>query len=382
MKKLLAMVLTAMLVISLASCGGAASSAAAPESSAEESSAAESSKEESSTASSESAAESSEESSAESTEESPAESSEESAPESGEEPAAEAVTVRVGSLKGPTTIGIVKMIAENEGGDAYTFTVATQADGVLPKMVSGDLDIALVPANAAASLYNKTKGGVTVIDINTLGVLYCVTGDESITSVKDLAGKTVLSTGQGTTPEYALRYLLTKYGIEDTSIEFLSEPTEVAARLAEDPSQIAVLPQPFVTVAMMQNEALKIAFSLTDEWDAVPDSDGSRMLTGVTIVRTAFLAEHKDLVDEFLAAHTASAAACATDLDTVADLVVAQEIVPKAPVAKKAIPQCNIVCVTGEEMKTALSGYLAVLFEMAPESVGGALPGDDFYYMP
>ena len=287
--------------------------------------------------------------------------------------------VRLGALKGPTTMGIVNMVADPEKQSSYEFQLATQADELLPKLASGDLDIALIPANAAAALYQKTKGGITVLDINTLGVLYCVTGDPAITSVKDLAGKTVLMTGQGTTPEYTVRYLLAQNGAEDCELEFVSEPTEAAARLAEDPNQIAVLPQPFATAAQIQNEALAAAFSLTDAWDEV--SDGSRMVTGVTVARADFAAEHPELIAQFLADHAASVELCATDADTTAERIVSYEIVAKAPIAKKALPACNLVCITGEEMKEALSGYLQVLYDAAPESVGGEMPGEDFYYI-
>lgn len=290
-------------------------------------------------------------------------------------------TVRVGSLKGPTTMGLVNLMKDAENGNvtgSYEFQMVTQADELAAGIVGGSFDIALVPANLAAVLYQKTSGGISVIDINTLGVLYCVTGAEGIASVRDLAGKTVVTTGQGTTPEYALRYLLDRNGVECT-LEFRSEATEVAALLKEDPSVIAVLPQPFVTVAMAQNDALSIAFSLTDEWDAV--SDGSRMLTGVTIVRNEFLAEHPAAVAQFVAAHEASVARAIDDVAGTAALVAEYGIIEKAPIAEKALPFCNLVCITGEDMKEALSGYLAVLFGQDAKSVGGALPEDGFYWL-
>ncbi len=291
-------------------------------------------------------------------------------------------TIRVGSLKGPTTMGLVNLMKDSEEGNSqgsYEFTMASDPSEIVASVASGDLDIAMVPANLAATLYNKTKGGVSVIDINTLGVLYCVTADESIASVKDLAGKTVLTTGQGATPEYAMNYLLDANGVADCRLEFHSEASEIAALLQEDPSKIAVLPQPFVTVAEAQNDQLKTAFSLTDEWDKVTDN-GSRFLTGATIVRNAFLEEHPDAVAVFMQEHEESADEANTDIEGTAALVAEYGIIEKAPIAAKALPYCNIVCITGEEMKTALSGYLEVLYQADPASVGGTLPGDDFYY--
>ena len=289
--------------------------------------------------------------------------------------------VRVGSLKGPTTIGIVNLMDKASKGTSegkYEFTMSAAPDEITAKIVSGDIDIALVPANLASVLYNKTEGGVTAIDINTLGVLYCVTGDASISSVKDLSGKKVITTGQGATPEYSLRYLLDQNGITDCDIEFKSESTEVAAVLTEDPSQIAVLPQPFVTVACAQNEAISIAFSLEEEWQLT--TGGLGMVTGVTVVRNDFLKAHPEAVKTFIKEHGESVNAANSDLDTTASLVVANEIIGKEPLAKKAIPFCNVVCMTGDSVKNNLAPYLEVLYNSDPKSVGGKLPGDEFYY--
>ncbi|WP_242845461.1 ABC transporter substrate-binding protein [Butyrivibrio sp. WCE2006] len=288
--------------------------------------------------------------------------------------------VRVGSLKGPTTMGLVNLMKDSENGESegkYEFTMATQPDELMAGIVAGNIDIALVPANMASVLYNKTEGDVSLVDINTLGVLYCVTGDETVKSVKDLAGKTVITTGQGASPEYVLRYLLDKNEVTDCNIEFKSEATEIAAILNEDATKVAILPQPFVTVATAKNDSISVAFSLTDEWDAV--SDGSKLLTGVTVVRNEFLSENADAVNVFLEDHVKSAEKAVSDVDTTAELVAEYGIIEKAEIAKKALPECNIVCISDEAAKTALSGYLQVLFDQDPKSVGGKLPEDDFY---
>ncbi len=289
--------------------------------------------------------------------------------------------LRVGSLKGPTTMGLVNLMSEVESGakNGYSFEMQSQPDVIMSELVSGKLDIALLPANVAAVAYNKTNHGVSAIDINTLGVLYCVTGDENIKSVKDLAGKTVLSTGQGASPEYVLNYLLEKNGVTDCDVQFKSEATEIAALLKQDPAQIAILPQPFVTVATAQNDQLKVAFSLTDEWKSV--SSDSKLLTGVTVVRNEVLENRAAEVDQFIADHQASTEKAATDVDATAELVAKYGIIAKAPVAKKALPNCNIVAIAGDEMKTDLAGYLQVLFDANPKSVGGTMPEDDFYYI-
>ena len=297
----------------------------------------------------------------------------------------EDITLRVGSLKGPTSMGLVFLMEMAEGGkteQTYDFTMVTSADELLPKVIGGDLDIALVPANVASVLYGRTEGQVAVIDINTLGVLYGVTADDSIQSISDLAGKTVYMTGKGTTPDYVFQYLLEANGIQDqVTLEFKSEPGEVAALLANQPEAIGILPQPFVTVACAQNEALGIALDLTAEWDKAQEEKGSQMVTGVTLVRKEFLEEHPDAVSLFLKDHEKSAAYTKEQPDQTAELIVKAGIIEKAPVAKKALPYCNITCITGQEMKTALSGYLQVLFDRDPKSVGGKMPGEDFYFI-
>ena len=301
---------------------------------------------------------------------------------------AEETLVRVGGLKGPTTMGLVKLMQDAENGEAqnaYEFTMVTAADE-LTAMVAGDqVDIALLPANVASVLYHKTNQNVSVIDINTLGVLYLVSGDTSITSLDQLAGKTVYLTGKGTTPDYVFNYLLSSAGLsaEDVTLDFRSEATEVAAILAENPEAVGLLPQPFVTVALSQNDALSIIMDLTEEWDKLQAEDSnSRLVTGVTIVNNDFLSSHPDMVDAFLEEHEASALYTDNHPAEAAELIAAAGIVAKAPIAEQALPYCNITCITGEDMKEALSGYLEVLYEQAPESVGGALPDDAFYYIP
>lgn len=299
------------------------------------------------------------------------------------------ITLRIGSLKGPTSMGLVSLMDEEEKGEAagsYEFTMVTDASELVAKMVSGDLDIALVPANMASILYQKTNHGVNVLNINTLGVLYVVAADDSIASVSDLADKTVYMTGKGTTPDYVFQYLLSANGMsaDDLTIEYKSEPTEVAAVLKEQADAIGLLPQPFVTVAMAQNENLKIVLDLTAEWDkANADSaDGGSLVTGVTVARSELLADENTAaaVQLFMDEHAQSAAFTDEDVAAAAELVAKYGIIEKAPVAQKALPYCSIVCIEGDEMKEMLSGYLNVLHGQDPASVGGQLPDDTFYY--
>ena len=298
---------------------------------------------------------------------------------------ADGTLIRVASLKGPTSLGLLFLMDKANKGETantYEFQMATGADEILPLMVKGDLDIALVPANVASILYHKTQGGVEVIDINTLGVLYMVSGEDGLTDFTDLKGKTIYLTGKGTTPDYVLQYLLNANGmsVDDVTLEYKSEATEVASVLAEDPTAIGLLPQPFVTAACMQNDALKVIFDLNEEWNKVQGASGSSMVTGVTVVRKEFLEENEEAVKAFMEEHKASAEAINADPATGAALAVEAQIVAKEPIAQKAIPDCNITYMDKADMKQALSGYLDVLFHQDSQSIGGGLPESDFYY--
>ncbi len=294
-------------------------------------------------------------------------------------------SVRIGSLKGPTSLGILDLMDRAEKGETkhpYEFRMAVGADELLPLMAKGELDMALIPANVAAVLYHKTEGGVCVVDINTLGVLYLVTGDEAVAGPADLKGRTICLTGKGATPEASLRYVLDRSGLGegDYVLEYRSEPTEVAALLAEDSSRVGLLPQPFATAALMQNGNLRIAMDMNAQWEQLQGGEGGGMVTGVTVVRREFLEEHEDVVEDFLEEHGSSVAAVNGDPEKGAALAVRAGIVAKEAIAAEAIPRCNLVCVTGEEMKAALSAYLEALAGFDAGLIGGALPEEDFYY--
>ena len=298
--------------------------------------------------------------------------------------AEEPTVIRIGSLKGPTTMGMVKLLSDNEAGLTavkYESTVVANATELMPLFLRGELDVLALPVNAGAVLYNKSQAGATLLAVNTLGVLYIVEkGGETITSVADLKGKTIYATGKSTTPEYALSYLLAENGLDiatDVTMEWKSEASEVVAQMATLDSAVALLPQPFVTVAQTKVEGLRVALDMTAEWANV----GSTLITGGLIIRTAFLNEHPEAVKTFLEEYAASTQ-YVNEHPAEAAALVEQYIGVPAAMAEKAIPACNIVCLTGEEMKQAAQGYLQVLFELNPKAVGGALPADGFYYMP
>lgn len=346
MKKIVSALLSAAMVLGLVGCGGAASSAGTPASSQTAFSAAESA-----------------------VSEAPSQQG----------------TVRLAGLKGPTTMGMVNLdtlAAEGTAQQEYELNMYGAADEIVPLLVKGEVDIAAIPANLAATLYQKTEGGIEVMAVNTLGVLYVVEQGDTVQSVQDLKGKTLLSTGKGTTPEYVLRHILSENDIDpdnDLTIEYCSEATEVTARMAEEQDAIDVLPQPYVTAASMQNENLRVALNLTEEWSKIEDT---QLITGVTVVRKEFAEQNPDTVTAFLTDYAKSAELANTDVEGTAALCEQYGVVAKAAIAQKALPACNIVCLTGDEMQSAVSNYLQVLYAADPTAVGGQLPDDGFYYLP
>ena len=324
---------------------------------------------------------------------------------------AEPVTVRVGALRGPTGMGLVglmdadgmladlaaaggvELAADTAVGtdpagigklaNSYEFTLAGSADELAPQLIQGDLDCLCVPANLAATLYQRTEGEVEVVAVNTLGVLDIVDRAGQIETVADLAGKTIVSAGRGSTPQYALDYILRANGLEpgaDVQIEWKSEHAECLAALEADPALVAMLPQPFATSALAKLDGARIAIDLTEAWNEAAAANGSdaQLITGVAVARSNFVDEHPEAVKELLDAYAASVDFVNRDPAVAAQLIEAAGIV-SAAVAERAIPYCHLVCVTGEEMRSGLEGYLETLYDADPESVGGSLPGDDFY---
>ena len=288
-------------------------------------------------------------------------------------------------LSGPTGIGAMNLWAAADAGETqntYHITMPGANDEVVAAISNGDADIAAVATNLAATLYNKTSGGVTVLAVNTLGVLSLLGNGQEIASIADLAGKTIYAPGQGANPEYILRYVLSGNGLDpdkDVTIQFVGEGSELLTVWQTDPEAVIMAPQPVATSILMQNENAVTLFSMTDEWDKVSGGDSTLMM-GCVIVRNEFLQENPGAVELFLQEYAASIEKAQSDVEGTAALCEQYGLIPKAALAQKAIPSCGLTFVTGAEMKSALSGYLQVMFDADPKSVGGAMPGDDFYY--
>lgn len=292
--------------------------------------------------------------------------------------------INVTALRGPTAMGMVKLMKDSESGSVngndYDFTIEGAIDAVTPAIVRGSTDIAAVPANVSSVLYNNTDGGIEVLAINTLGVLYIAEKGDSVHSVEDLRGKTIYSSGNGATPEYALRFVLESAGLEigrDVFIEWRSEHAECVAALEANDGAVAMLPQPFLTSALLSDSSIRVALDLNDLW---MEAMGTELITGVVIARTSFVEENEDEVRAFLSSYRDSVDFVNGNISEGAALVGEYGIIGEK-VANLAIPGCNITLITGEEMKAALSNYLGVLYSMNPKSVGGALPNEDYYFI-
>ena len=298
--------------------------------------------------------------------------------------------VRLAVLSGPTGIGAAKLLSGSDNGDTvnhYTYTVASDNNEVVAGLTAadGEYDIAMVASNVAANLYNKTEGDVKILALGTQGVLHILEGSNgtAIQSMKDLKGKTIYATGQGANPEYILRHLLTENGLDpDKDVEIVfADATEISAKLISGEIETAMLPVPAATAAIAQSKgSVRDAIDLTTAWNDL--DNGSQLIMSAVVARADFLAEHPQAVDAFLEEYEASVTYVKENPEEAGQLVADLGIAPSAAIAQKAIPQCNLVFLAGEDMKPAIRGYYEVLYSIATTAVGGKLPDDDIYYVP
>ena len=306
-------------------------------------------------------------------------------PAATEKPAQRAA-LKITALKGPTGMGFVQLMKEDEEGKTavdYDITLSSAPDEISGKIITGEADIAAAPINLAAALYNKTQGDVAIIAVNTFGVLYILENGDQVKNVADLSGKTLYATGQGATPEFILNYLLEKNGIAGkVDIKYMADHTELATLLAagEGGVSLAMLPEPNATASLLKNSALRVALDLTEEWNKV--SGGTQLVQGCLIARREVIQNNPDAVKAFLQEYAASTSFVNEKPEEAAALIEQYGIMASAAAAKAAIPNCNIVCVTGPDMQADALAMLQVLYNADPKSVGGKLPGEDFYYLP
>ena len=292
------------------------------------------------------------------------------------------LNIRVSVLNGTTGFGAAQLIDaanKDEAALNYDFKIETDASVINAGIINNEIDIAALPTNAASVLYNKTEGGVKVIALNTLGVLYVVENGNTINSLADLAGKTVYCPAQN--PEFIFRAVCQLGGVENVTVDTTyAQPAALMSAVATSTEgMIAVLPEPVLSVAMSKNADLRVALDLTNEWSQ--NKGTASLVQGCIVVRTAFLEEHPAEVAKFLEEYKASIEFLNANVAEAANMVVDLGIYAgAAAVAEMAIPKCNIVYMDGEDMQAALSAFLEVMYDVAPASVGGALPDADFYY--
>lgn len=284
--------------------------------------------------------------------------------------------IRIAALKGPTGMGIAPLM-NTETYKQYNITIGSDPSAVTSQFIAGEYDVAALPVNVAAVLYNKLEGDVVVLGITTLGVLYVLENGNEINSMADLSGKTLYATGQSSTPEYILNFLLEKNGLNDVTVEYKTEHSELATLMADGSVGLGMMPEPNVTATMVQNKDLRVALDLTAEWNKVSDT---QLVQGVLVARRSFVKDHEALVRKLMEDYKAAAEIIKTASDEAAQMIVDAGILPKLPIAKAAIPRCNIVFITGDEMEKTLTGMYNVLFSADPKSVGGKLPGSDICF--
>ena len=295
---------------------------------------------------------------------------------------AEKTEINFGVLKGPTGIGASYLLESNEkeeSGNKYNVTIVAEATEMVSMISSGTLDIAAVPTNVASALYNKTSGGVKIIALNTAGVLYILEKGNTVNSVADLKGKTIAAVGQGANPEYVLNYILSQNGLTvgtDVTVEFY-DSAELTTKAASGSVDVCMLPVPAATTVLVKNSEMRSALNLSEEWDKL--NNGSTLTMGCVVVRTEFYEAHKDAVEIFLKEYEESINSVKANPAEAGELCAKFEIVPAAAIATKAIPDANLIFVSGKDIKTTIEGYYEVLFAADPKSIGGKLPGDDFY---
>ena len=273
--------------------------------------------------------------------------------------------------------------AQDTSVNKYNFEVLASPEEAVGKIVKKEADIAAVATNLASTLYKKTEKGVTLLAVNTLGVLSILENGETVSDISDLKGKEIYSTGKGANPEYILRHVLSENSInpdKDVTLNFVQTNDELVSLMASGKAKVAMVAEPAATTVMTKIKTVRRVLNMTDEWGKIEDS-GSLMM-GCVIVRNEFLNENKEAVNKFLKEYKESILATESNIDETAALCEKYGIIPAQTIAKKAIPECNVVYIDKTEMKQQLSGYLKVLYAANPSSVGGELPDDNFYYIP
>lgn len=285
--------------------------------------------------------------------------------------------IKIANLKGPSGIGMVQLM---ESPDKYEITTYQSPDEVVGKIITGEVDIAAVPSNLGAVLYNKLNGDVILLGTSTLGILCILENGDSIKKISDLKGKTIVASGKGGSPEFILNQLLLDSGIDpvnDLEINWLLNHSDVASTLMAKEGTIALLPQPFTTIVSEKNPKVGIKVDLNEEWEK---SQGVSLPMGVVIAQKSFVEGKGSDLSIFLKDYAASVEFVHSDVDAAARLVSKYGIIDDETIAKKAIPQCNIVFISALDGKEGLKNFYEIIGAMDSKSIGGNLPDEEFYF--
>ncbi len=286
-----------------------------------------------------------------------------------------AATVKLATLAGPTGMGLVQLM----DNDAYEISVFSAPDQITPKIINGEIDVATIPSNVAAVLYNKMQGGIKIVAVNTTGVLYILENGDTVTDIEDVSGKTIYATGQGATPEYALEKILAHNGVDNADIKYMGAHSDLANAMAAGDVSLALLPEPFVSTVLSKNPSITVKIDINEEWRKIFGEDAG-MPMGVTIVSSAF-AENKTAMQQLIADYSASVLYVVNETDKAAADIAGKKIVGSKEIAKASIPRCGISFVTGLSCKNMLDDYFALMYESNPDSLGGSIPNDDIFYL-
>ncbi|MBZ4684235.1 MAG: NitT/TauT family transport system substrate-binding protein [Fusobacteriaceae bacterium] len=283
--------------------------------------------------------------------------------------------IKVATLKGPTGMGMAKLM-EDYSND-YDFSIYSAPDQLIAKIIKQEVDIAAVPANLASILYNKTKGNIKVAAINTLGILYIAENDDSINSISDLKNKTIYASGKGATPEFILNYFLEKNNLKNVNVVYLLNHSDIASSLVAKKINVALIPEPFLTIAQAKNSDIKVAIDLNKEWEKM--TNNSKLTMGVIIINKSIL-NSKEKIDKFLNRYKNSIDFVNNNNDLASDLIEKHGIFTNKNIIKKSIPNSNIVFIDMKDGQQYLDNFYKILFDFNPKLIGGKIPNEDFYY--
>lgn len=287
--------------------------------------------------------------------------------------------INVACFRAGSAVSLTHARATKE--DACVITFSNSVDEITSLIKSGKADIAALPLNTAAQLYNKTNGGIKIMSITALNSLYLVEKGDIIKKLSDFKGKTVVTSGKGTVFDYYLLYVLKESGIDpetDITIRYLDTYDDVVADAkGENSSGLCVVPCNYACEILYAEKGYDTVESFTNILKLKTEMV---FAAECLAVRTEYLEAHPDLVEEFLDFADMSATFITSSARAGLYLIDAKLFADEEK-ALANVFNCNPVCIQGDELVTLASENLKFLYELDPDSVGGALPDENIYYV-